>query len=249
MRRFGLFVVVLIMVVAAIMGYQHYSLKQNEAERQTFDLVMSEKMEQLYTQAQDWSKPVQLDIHDDRLQGDYKILSEFALSYWVKNVETRNEYLRKLKAVKWDQFLNVSRLDADRKQEYKETTLMLQTAHQASEQYLKQNELNKKNALADVKKLDIDHELRKPLVEKLEKNLEHDDESSLILLETQVFNKADEMFAMLKQYEWEKKGDQILFKNDAQVKQFNVLYQDILKLNEQIEQRKEGNAEALEGEL
>ena len=66
------------------------------------------------------------------------------------------------------------------------------------------------------------------------------------MLEIQVFNKADEMLAMLKKYEWERKGDQILFKNDAQVKQFNVLYQDILKLSAQIEQRKEGNADALE---
>lgn len=246
MRRFWIFVIVLVFVVLGIMGYQHYSLKKNEAQRQTFDLVMSEKMEQLYTQAQDWSKPIKFNIHDDRLQGDYKVLSEFSLRYWVENAETRNEYLRTLKAVKWDQFLNVGRLDADRKQGYKETELMLKTVHQASEKYSKQNELNKQKALAQGKELKIDRELRKPLVEKLEQNLTGDAEHSLILLETQTFQKAEEMFAMLKKYEWEKKGDQILFKNDAQVKQFNALYQDILKLNDQIEKRKDGNADVLE---
>ena len=249
MHRFVIFLIFLITVVAFIMGYQHYSLKKNEAERQTFDLVMSEKMEQLYKEAQDWSKPIQLDVHDKRLHGDYKVLSEFVLNYWVKNAETRNQYLRELKAVKWDHFLNVNRLDNDRKQAFKETESMLQTAHQASEKYLKQNELNKNEALVQVKKLDIDRELRKPLEEKLEKNLQHDQESSLIMLEIQIFNKADEMLAMLKKYEWERKGDQILFKNDAQVEQFNVLYQDILKLSEQIDQRTKGNADVLEGEI
>lgn len=249
MHRFVIFLIFLITVVAFIMGYQHYSLKKNEAERQTFDLVMSEKMGQLYEQAQDWSKPIQLNVHDERLHGDYKVLSEFVLNYWVKNAETRNQYLRELKAVKWEHFLNVNRLDNDRKQAYKETESMLQTAHKASEKYLKQNELNKNEALVQVKKLDINRELRKPLEEKLEKNLKHHQESSLIMLEIQVFNKADEMLAMLKKYEWERKGDQILFKNDAQVKQFNALYQDILKLSEQIDQRKEGNADALEGAM
>lgn len=116
MRRFVIFLIFLITVVAFIMGYQHYSLKKNEAERQTFDLVMSEKMGQLYEQAQDWSKPIQLNVHDERLHGDYKVLSEFVLNYWVKNAETRNQYLRELKAVKWEHFLNVNRLDNDRKQ-------------------------------------------------------------------------------------------------------------------------------------
>ena len=34
-------------------------------------------MNQLYDQAQDWTKPVQLDIHDKRLAGHYKQVSEF----------------------------------------------------------------------------------------------------------------------------------------------------------------------------
>ena len=50
------------------------------------------------------TKPVQLDIQDKRLAGHYKQVSEFLLSYWVQNVNARNEYLRELKAAKWDTF-------------------------------------------------------------------------------------------------------------------------------------------------
>ena len=57
------------------------------------------------------------------------------------------------------------------------------------------------------------------------------------------------MFEMLKKYEWEAKGNQILFKNDAQVKQFNLLFQDVLKLNAKINDQKEQNAEVLEQAL
>lgn len=71
-------------------------------------------MNQLYEQAQDWSKPVQLDIHDKRLAGHYKQISEFLLSYWIQNINARNAYLRELKAAKWDTFLNVDRLDIDK---------------------------------------------------------------------------------------------------------------------------------------
>lgn len=58
----------------------------------------------LYDQAQDWSKPVQLDIHDRRLAGNYKKISELLLNYWVQNINARNAYLRALKAAQWDTF-------------------------------------------------------------------------------------------------------------------------------------------------
>ncbi|OTG67189.1 hypothetical protein [Acinetobacter silvestris] len=249
MRRILIVVGIILLVIAAVLFIEHESVKRNEANRQMFDVVMSEKMSELYDQAQDWSKPVQLNVHDDRLKGDYKVLSEFLLSYWMKNVEIRNAYLRELKAVKWDQFLDVDRLDIDRKNGYKETENMLQVAHQVTEQYQQQNLQNKKEAIATVKSLSIDRDIRNPLQAKLEQNLKVDQENSLILLELQILTKADEMFKMLKMYKWQKQGDKILFAEDAQVKQFNTLYQDVLQLNADIEQKKAQNAEALEGEL
>lgn len=57
--------------------YQHIKQQQAKDSSQMFDVVMTEKMNQLYDQAQDWTKPVQLDIHDKRLAGHYKQVSEF----------------------------------------------------------------------------------------------------------------------------------------------------------------------------
>lgn len=46
-----------------------------------------------------------------------------------------------------------------------------------------------------------------------------------------------------------KKDQMILFHENAQVKQFNGLYQDVLKLNAKIEKIKKKNVAALEGDL
>lgn len=249
MRRIWIVVGIIIIAIAAWFYVEHESAQRNAANRQMFDVVMSEKMEQLYNQAQDWSKPVQLNVHDDRLKGDYKILSEFLLNYWMSNVETRNQYLRELKAVKWDQFLDVNRLDADRKHGYTETENMLKVAHQVTQQYQQQNFNNKKAAIAEAKALPIDREIRNPLQAKLEQNLKVDQENSLIVLELEILTKADAMFEMLKKYPWQKQGDKILFAQDAQVKQFNALYQDILRLNLKIEQKKKQNTQAVQQQL
>lgn len=60
-----------------IFFYQHYQQQRVLNNQKMFDVVMSEKMRALYMQAQDWSTPVQLDIHDDRLSGDYKKCQSF----------------------------------------------------------------------------------------------------------------------------------------------------------------------------
>ena len=233
MRRLLIVFGIIFLAVIGFFYYDHSSIKNEEANRQAFDLVMTEKMRQLSEQAQDRSKPVNIDIHDNRLKGDYKTLSEFLLKYWAKNVDTRNTYLNQLAAAKWDHFLDVNRLDADRKQNYVETTQMLVTVRQAMQQYQQKNRQNKTEALNELKKIDLRKDLKKPL----------------ILNELQILGKAETMFDLLKKYEWQKQGNQILFKEDAQVKQFNQLFQDVLKLNSQINQKKEQNAEVLEEAL
>lgn len=248
MRRIWIVVGIILIAMAAWFYVEHESAQRTAANRQMFDVVMSEKMDELYHQAQDWSKPVQLNVRDARLTGDYKVLSEFLLNYWMRNVETRNQYLRQLKAVKWDQFLDVNRLDADRKHGYTETENMLKVVHQVTEQYQKQNFENKKAALAQAKSLPIDRDIRNPLQAKLEQNLKVDQDNSLVLLELEILTKADAMFEMLKKYPWQQQGDKILFAQDAQVKQFNALYQDILRLNLEIEQKKKQNMLAVQQE-
>lgn len=249
MRRILIVLGILILAVAGFLYYDHTSIKKEEANRQAFDLVMTEKMQQLTAQAQDRSKPVKLDIQDSRLKGDYKVLSEFVLKYWIKNIDTRNAYLNQLASAKWDQFLDVNRLDRDRQQNFQETTQMLQTVRQSMQRYQELNVKNKQEALTQLQKLDLRQDLKKPLLDKLETNQKADPENMLILNELQILGKAETMFDMLKKYQWQKQGDQILFKEDAQVKQFNQLYQDVLHLNGQINQKKAQNAEVLEEAL
>lgn len=249
MRRVILLVIVILFGIAAYFFYEQTQLKKHEAQRQMFDVVMTEKMQQLYDKAQDWSKPVSMDVHDPRLSGDYKILSEFVLNYWLKNIETRNTYLRDLEAAKWNHFLDVNRLDKDGKQKFVETEQMLEVVRRITKQYQKQNQLDKQEALAKVKTLDIDNDLQQSMQEKLEQNLKVDQESALILLELQILDKAEQMFALLKENDWHKENGKIMFRKDAEVKQFNALYQDVLKLNKEIEQKKKQNAAEIEGEL
>ena len=103
--------------------------------------------------------------------------------------------------------------------------------------------------MAKVKELKIEQNLKQSMQEKLEKNLKLDQESALILLELKILDKAEQMFVLLKENDWHKENGQIMFQKDAQVKQFNALYQDVLKLNKEIEQKKKQNAEEIEEEL
>ena len=233
------------LAIGGFLYYDHTSLKNEEANRQSFDLVMTEKMRQLSEQAQDHAKPVQIEVNDARLKGDYKTLSELLLRYWVKNIDTRNAYINQLAAAKGDRFLDVNRLDLDRKQNYAETTQMLTAVGQAMHQYQQNNTQNKSEALAQLKQLDLRKDLKQPLLDKLQQNAKVDPENALILNELQILANAEKMFELLKMYEWKKQGNQILFKDDAQVKQFNQLYQEVLKLNSQINSKKEQNAEVL----
>ena len=56
-------------------------------------------------------------------------------------------------------------------------------------------------------------------------------------------------FDLLKKYEWQRQGKLILFHESAKVRKFNTLYQDVLKLNAQIEKIKNNNVAVLEKEL
>ncbi|CAI3146752.1 hypothetical protein MWMV7_MWMV7_02417 [Acinetobacter calcoaceticus] len=250
MRRVLIAIASLVVITSIIFfTYQHIKQQQAKDSSQMFDVVMTEKMNQLYDQAQDWSKPVQLDIHDKRLAGHYKQISEFLLSYWIQNINARNEYLRELKAAKWDTFLNVDRLDIDKKQKYVETEKMLIDVRTASDKYQTQYEKIHKTFLAKVQELSVDADMRQLLEMKLGTQQKADKDHVIFMIELQILDKAEEMFKLLKNYEWQKKDQMILFHENAQVKKFNQLYQDVLKLNAKIEKIKKRNIATLEGEL
>jgi len=250
MRRVLIAIASLVVITSIIFfTYQHIKQQQAKDSSQMFDVVMTEKMNQLYDQAQDWSKPIQLDIHDKRLAGHYKQISEFLLSYWIQNINARNEYLRELKAAKWDTFLNVDRLDLDKKQKYVETEKMLADVRIASDKYQTQYEKIHKTFLAKVQELSVDAEMRQLLEMKLGSQQKADQDHAIFMIELQILDKAEEMFKLLKNYEWQKKDQMILFHENAQVKKFNQLYQDVLKLNAKVEKIKKRNVAALEGDL
>ena len=250
MRRILIAIASLVVITSIIFfTYQHIKQQQAKDSSQMFDVVMTEKMNQLYDQAQDWSKPVQLDIHDKRLAGHYKQISEFLLSYWIQNINARNEYLRELKAAKWDTFLNVDRLDIDKKQKYVETEKMLADVRTASDKYQTQYEKIHKTFLTKVQELSVDAEMRQLLEMKLGTQQKVDQDHAIFMIELQILDKAEEMFKLLKNYEWQKKDQMILFHENAQVKKFNQLYQDVLKLNAKVEKIKKRNVAALEGDL
>lgn len=249
MRRFLLFVLVVVLGIGSFFLYQHHLQQRAVNNKQMFEVVMAEKMRTLYDQAQDWSTPVQLDIHDDRLSGDYKLMSEFLLNYWMQNVEARNRYLRALKAANWDTFLDVERLDRDRKQDYKETEQMLADVRKASAEYEQARQQIHSSSMQQAKSLAIHNEMRQSLQAKLESNLKADKAHDIFPIEQQIIEKAQAMFDMLKKQQWQRKDKMILFRESAQVKKFNTLYQDVLKLNSKMEKIKRNNAEVLEEEL
>lgn len=249
MRRFLLFVLVVVLGIGSFFLYQHHLQQRVANNKQMFEVVMAEKMRTLYDQAQDWSTPLQLDIHDDRLSGDYKLMSEFLLNYWMQNVEARNRYLRELKAANWDTFLDVERLDRDRKQDYKETEQMLADVRKASTEYEQARQQIQSSSMQQAKSLAIHNEMRQSLQAKLENNLKADKAHDIFPIEQQIIEKAQAMFDMLKKQQWQRKDKMILFRETAQVKKFNMLYQDVLKLNSKMEKIKKNNAEVLEEEL
>lgn len=249
MRRFLLFVLVVVLGIGSFFLYQHHLHQRAANNKQMFEVVMAEKMRALYDQAQDWSTPLQLDIHDDRLSGDYKLMSEFLLNYWMQNVEARNRYLRELKAANWDTFLDVERLDRDRKQDYKETEQMLADVRKASTEYEQARQQIQSSSMQQAKSLAIHNEMRQSLQAKLESNLKADKAHDIFPIEQQIIEKAQAMFDMLKKQQWQRKDKMILFRESAQVKKFNTLYQDVLKLNSKMEKIKRNNAEVLEEEL
>ena len=249
MRRFLFLLGLVVICIGSFLLYQHQLQQRAADSKQMFEVVMAEKMRELYDQAQDWSKPIQLNVHDDRLSGDYKLMSEFLLSYWMQNVEARNVYLRQLKAANWDTFLDVERLDQDRQKGYRETEKMLHDVRKISTEYGINRQKIQADSLEQAKNLAIHNEMRKSLQEKLQNNLKTDKEHDIFPIEQQVIEKAQAMFDMLKTYPWQREDNKILFKETAQVKKFNALYQDVLRLNQKMDKIKQNNVEVLDQEL
>lgn len=242
--------ILITILILSICGYLYY-LDRNDQEamnRRVFDKVMSEKMENLYVQARNWKKPLSLNIQDHRLEGDYKVMSEFILKYWMDNIEARNSYLRQLERADWDHFLSTSRFEKDRKNAYQQTTLMLSVVKKATAEYKTKHEQITAQALVNLETLEVNKKMRESMREKLELTRQDNDQIALLHIEMQILEKANEMFAMLKQYKWISQNDMFLFEKDEQVRKFNLLYAEILEFQQQIEELKKQNARFFEAD-
>lgn len=244
--------IILGLATCAVFGWMfyQYSVQQNDlSQLKTYQTVLYEKAELIYEQAQDWSEPIDINVSDNRLQGDYKVMADFVLSQMIQNAEARNQYLRELKAIHWDEFLDIDRLDQDRKQKYVETEQMLKQAHLLAAQYQQQTRQREEDTLARAKHLSIKANLRHQLTDSLRESRDSDKTHALFALELQVLSKADALFEILKNNKWQEKNKTFMFYKDQPLKQFNALYQEVLQLNAEMEKIKKQNRQAVEQQL
>lgn len=245
MRRILILIGLLVVSLCGYFFYQEVGDK-DQANREMFDTVMAQKMDKLYVQARNWSEPLSLDVTDQRLSGDYKILSEFILKYWMDNIEARNSYLRQLNRAEWASFLSASRFDQDRKHAYQQTKNMLSMVNKATMEFEKKREQISKKALVDVENLDVKAQMRQSMKDKLEATRANSDETALLQIEKQILAKAEEMFELLKTVKWLKNKEMFLFAKDEHVKKFNMLYAQILEFQQQTAELKKQNASVFE---
>ena len=237
------------LATAAVFGglfYQYHVQQQESAQLEQYQKVLYEKTDLIYAQAKDWNTPIEVDVSDPRLHGDYEVMANFVLSQMIQSAEARNAYLRELKAIHWDDFLNIQRLSKDKKQDYQETDLMLQQAHALATEYQVKIEQAQQNALEQAKQLPIQSRYRQQLAENLRESAKQNEALALFEIEKQVLEKADQIFLVLKNNRWENKNNTFMFYDDKALKQFNTLYQDVVKLNSQMQQIQQQNRTALQ---
>lgn len=248
MRRVVVIVSSITLMIFATLFYQ-YQQQQNEvAQLHQYQTVLYEKTEQLYQQAQDWQTPIRLETQDQRLDGDYRVMADFILTYLKDNAEARNLYLRELKNIGWHEFLDLQRLTADKKQQYQETQAMLVNARSLAKQYQQQKQERHEKAMAAAKHLSIQTRLKQTLLD----GLAHSDDQqadAVFALEQQVLAQAEAMLGILKANRWEAKQGKFFFYEDQPLAEFNQRYNQVLQLNSQIETIKNSHKAEVEAKL
>lgn len=245
------YVILLLICLGVAIGVGYYWKQQQQVrwQKQQFDVVMAEKIEQLYEQAQDWKTHLKFNVHDPRLHGDYKVLSEFVLQYWVNNIEARNQYLRELDQAGWQDLLDIRRLEKDKQQQYQETEQMLAEVKQIRQQYQQHSTVQFQQSLVALDQLQLKAHLRRSLKAKMIYSREQNNEFALFQLELKLLQQAERMIEYLKQHNWQRRNQLFLFKTDAEVQQFNQMYRDLIAIQNQIGQQQQQHAAVFEVEF
>ncbi len=231
------------------MFYQYSAQQKEAAQFDAYQVVLLEKTEQIFKQAQNWEKPIEIDLSDARLKGDYKVMSDFILGQMLQRAEARNQYIRDLKALNWDKFLDIDRLVKDKKNNYQETEQMLQQVHAVVDAYEQKTTQQEENALEQAKHLPVKNIFRQQMTQSLRDSRDSDESHALFDLEKQSLAKAYEIFKVIKVHKWEKKNKLFMFYEDEPLKQFNQLYSEMLQLNTQMDQIRQKNRTELKQKL
>ncbi len=245
-----------VLVIAAatfsIFGYMiyQYKVQQNElAQLEVYQSVIQDEGQLIFEAAQKWQKPISVDLNTSNLDDDYKIMADFVLNFMVQSAEARNTYLRELKALNWDKFLDVNRLDKDKKNKYEETEIMFIAVKEVMTRYQESMVHRDELALNEAKHLKVNQRFRRYLTDSFKEVVKQNNGQELFELEQQSFAKAQALFAILKESKWQAKNNMFLFQGDDHVKQFNKIYKEMLELDKQMKKVSQKNQKAIEASL
>ncbi len=245
-----------VLVIAAatfsIFGYliYQYKVQQNElAQLEVYQSVIQDEGQLIFEAAQKWQKPISVDLNTSNLDDDYKIMADFVLNFMVQSAEARNTYLRELKALNWDKFLDVNRLDKDKKNKYEETEIMFIAVKEVMTRYQESMVHRDELALNEAKHLKVNQRFRRYLTESFKEVVKQNNGQELFELEQQSFAKAQALFAILKESKWQAKSNMFMFQGDDHVKQFNQIYKEMLELDKQMKKVSQKNQKAIEASL
>ncbi|MDY6458556.1 hypothetical protein [Acinetobacter faecalis] len=246
--------VVLVIVAAtfSIFGYMiyQYKVQQNElAQLEVYQSVIQDEGQLIFEAAQKWQKPISVDLNTSNLDDDYKIMADFVLNFMVQSAEARNTYLRELKALNWDKFLDVNRLDKDKKNKYEETEIMFIAVKEVMTRYQESMVHRDELALNEAKHLKVNQRFRRYLTESFKEVVKQNNGQELFELEQQSFAKAQALFAILKESKWQAKNNMFMFQGDDHVKQFNKIYKEMIELDKQMKMVSQKNQKAIEASL
>lgn len=245
-----------VFVIAAatfsIFGYMiyQYKVQQNElAQLEVYQSVIQDEGQLIFEAAQKWQKPISVDLNTSNLDDDYKIMADFVLNFMVQSAEARNTYLRELKALNWDKFLDVNRLDKDKKNKYEETEIMFIAVKEVMTRYQESMVHRDELALNEAKHLKVNQRFRRYLTESFKEVVKQNNGQELFELEQQSFAKAQALFAILKESKWQAKNNMFMFQGDDHVKQFNKIYKEMIELDKQMKMVSQKNQKAIEASL
>ena len=245
-----------VLVIAAatfsIFGYMiyQYKVQQNElAQLEVYQSVIQDEGQLIFEAAQTWQKPISVDLNTSDLDDDYKIMADFVLNFMVQSAEARNTYLRELKALNWDKFLDVNRLDKDKKNKYEETEIMFIAVKEVMTRYQESMVHRDELALNEAKHLKVNQRFRRYLTDSFKEVVKQNNGQELFELEQQSFAKAQALFAILKESKWQAKNNMFMFQGDDHVKQFNQIYKEMLELDKQMKKVSQKNQKAIEANL